>query len=209
MENGFGMNGKVVGVIRDFNFKSLHSPVEPLILMYAQQPYGTLNVKLAAENREQTLAQVETLWKEFDRDHPMEYALFGRYLGRELQARSTKCWPFSAFSRCSRSLFRHSGCLAWRFALPFQRTKENTASAKVMGSSYRPHPSAHQGFHIETRGGGLARFHARYRLGDAIGCGTCLRVDLSPIHFLVPAARFPLPYSPLRAPWSGPPRLRP
>jgi putative ABC transport system permease protein len=42
------VQGKVVGIIKDFHFASLHHPVEPLVLMYKPQWTGNLLIKIRA-----------------------------------------------------------------------------------------------------------------------------------------------------------------
>ncbi|MDX3914923.1 MAG: ABC transporter permease [Pseudosphingobacterium sp.] len=48
--------GNIVGVIKDFNFESLHHQIEPLVLEYAPQKTGTMLIKIRGGNVESTLA---------------------------------------------------------------------------------------------------------------------------------------------------------
>ena len=48
--------GNIVGVIKDFNFESLHHPIEPLVLEYAPQNTGTLLIKIRGGSIEKTLS---------------------------------------------------------------------------------------------------------------------------------------------------------
>lgn len=71
-----GQEGKVVGVIKDFNYKSLHSAVEPLILMNNPTSQGFLLVKINARdgaNIGNVISQVGEVWQKFDEAHPYEY----------------------------------------------------------------------------------------------------------------------------------------
>ncbi|HMJ70160.1 MAG TPA: ABC transporter permease [Cyclobacteriaceae bacterium] len=69
----FGQDGKVIGVIRDFNYKSLHTSIEPLVLMYTPTTQGYLLVKMSTNNLQSTMQQVSTTWTRFDNAHPYDY----------------------------------------------------------------------------------------------------------------------------------------
>lgn len=68
-----GQDGVVIGVVKDFNYKSLHSSIEPLIIMNTPQSQGYLLVRLNTKNVHQTVEQISEGWKKFDPDHPYEY----------------------------------------------------------------------------------------------------------------------------------------
>lgn len=73
LENGFGYKGKIIGVVKDFNYKSLHETVQPVIMMLGQQIQGNLMVKMEAGKEAQTIAQVEKIWEKYSKKYPFEY----------------------------------------------------------------------------------------------------------------------------------------
>jgi len=73
VESPLGQKGFVVGVIKDFNYKSLHSAIEPLIIMNSLNSQGYLLVKLQTDNFEEVISQVSDAWKAFAPAHPYEY----------------------------------------------------------------------------------------------------------------------------------------
>ncbi|GAB3316504.1 ABC transporter permease [Larkinella ripae] len=50
------LQGKIIGVIRDYNFASLHNQVEPLVLEYRPKWSGNLLVKIKAGDPQETIA---------------------------------------------------------------------------------------------------------------------------------------------------------
>jgi putative ABC transport system permease protein len=71
-----GQDGRVVGVIKDFNYKSLHAAVEPLVIMNIPTSQGYLLIKLNGEGKVdlgKMISQVGEVWQKFDGAHPYEY----------------------------------------------------------------------------------------------------------------------------------------
>jgi|SRR6218665_1323555 len=64
--------GEVKAVIRDFHFASLHSTVEPLVL-FPDNWGAVMQVKVTGKNLPQTLAFLESKWKELAPHRPFEY----------------------------------------------------------------------------------------------------------------------------------------
>jgi putative ABC transport system permease protein len=70
------LTGKVMGIVKDFNFKSLREPVSPMILGFQKNPiqnidYFTARVETA--NVEQMLGQMNAIIHSIDQNHLMEY----------------------------------------------------------------------------------------------------------------------------------------
>jgi len=64
--------GFVRGVVKDFNFQSLHEAIKPVVLFSSY--YGSsLLVKIGAGNLPNTLHFLETKWKAFFPDRPFNY----------------------------------------------------------------------------------------------------------------------------------------
>lgn len=64
--------GYVKGVVRDFNFESLHSAIKPLVLFPVSWA-GTMLVKLSGHNLSQTISFLQSKWKILAPDRPFEY----------------------------------------------------------------------------------------------------------------------------------------
>jgi putative ABC transport system permease protein len=64
--------GIVKGVVKDFNFLSLHSPIKPLVL-FTESWGRNLLVKLSGNNIPQTISYLESKWKALIPYRPFEY----------------------------------------------------------------------------------------------------------------------------------------
>jgi len=61
--NVMGVQGKIVGVIKDFHFASLHHQVEPLVLEYKPEWTGSMFIKTKAGNPAATISFLESTFK--------------------------------------------------------------------------------------------------------------------------------------------------
>jgi putative ABC transport system permease protein len=68
-----GGNAKVVGIVKDFNFKSLHHGIEPLAIVYFPGQGAYANIKLSGNNTQQTVDEIEKIWKELAPGFPFSY----------------------------------------------------------------------------------------------------------------------------------------
>ncbi|MGN6193396.1 MAG: ABC transporter permease [Ginsengibacter sp.] len=64
--------GFVRGVVKDFNFESLHSPIKPFVL-FPEIRGRELLVKLSGQHLVQTISFLQSKWKELVPDRPFEY----------------------------------------------------------------------------------------------------------------------------------------
>ena len=99
----FGKSGRVIGVVKDFHFRSLHHPVEALAIMAAPsrlsytaggralefQPYRYLSVKLDAGRASEALRFIERFCRTHVSDDSAAWSFFdeefGRMYGRDMK----------------------------------------------------------------------------------------------------------------------------
>lgn len=86
--------GRVIGVAKDFHFKSLHKQVEPLVMNAMQDDFSslppavratvsrTLLLRISGEEVSQTLNYLTDLFLEFDPKHPFEFEFLDDALDR-------------------------------------------------------------------------------------------------------------------------------
>lgn len=66
-------DGQVIAVFKNFNFNSLHNPIEPLVLIKSETPGGFLFLKVKGENITETMDYIKRQWTTYDPNHPYEY----------------------------------------------------------------------------------------------------------------------------------------
>ncbi|MEZ4684631.1 MAG: FtsX-like permease family protein [Bacteroidia bacterium] len=68
-------DGRVVGLVQDFNYRSLHSPVEPLVFLFLSQNPNQLFVRFEPGSEpEAAKATVEEAWTELISSQPFSFA---------------------------------------------------------------------------------------------------------------------------------------
>ncbi|MEO1021569.1 MAG: ABC transporter permease [Bacteroidota bacterium] len=71
----WGREGKIIGVVEDFNFLSYHAEMAPLLLRHdPQEDHNHMLLKIDPENLSETLAFVEKEINAFSPNYPFEYA---------------------------------------------------------------------------------------------------------------------------------------
>jgi putative ABC transport system permease protein len=65
----------VIGVVKNFNFESLRNPIGPYIMKFQNDNmlWGYITVRLTAQNYSSTINAIETKWKEFIPNNPLQY----------------------------------------------------------------------------------------------------------------------------------------
>src|SRR5688572_5044871 len=133
MESGLGGKGKVIGVVKDFHFASLHNKIEPLAIMLAPKSQGYLLARVDQENLPATINFIENKWKSFDPKHPMEYFFLDENFNKQYRAEEKMLTVFGYFAALTILI----ACLGLYGLASFtaeQRTKE-IGIRKVLGSS--------------------------------------------------------------------------
>lgn len=125
---------EVVGVVKDFNQKSLYNPIEPLILFYSPNSNG-IQIKLSSNNIPSTIAAIEKSWKAAFPDLPFSYTFLDQDFDSQYAADQKRGKIFTAFSILT-ILITCLGLLGLIAFTTEQRQKE-ISIRKVMGAGVR------------------------------------------------------------------------
>ncbi len=125
--------GTIIGVVKDFNYRSLHTKIEPSIIhMYADR-YACVTVKFLSSIDKNSMAAIESQWRSVFPDKPFEYKYvedIWDILYQKDRAFSTVMYTFTGIA----VLIAAIGLLAMiTFSLE-RRTKE-IGIRKVLGAS--------------------------------------------------------------------------
>lgn len=121
----------IVGVIKDFNARSLREPIEPLIMKY--NPYSGLIIRAKTSDAPGLIAGMEREWESFGVGEPFDYA----FLDELYNETYLKEQNMSAILRIFAFLTIFVGCLGLLGLVTFtaqQRIKE-IGIRKILGSS--------------------------------------------------------------------------
>lgn len=69
----FGDPRDVIGVMSDFNYRSLQYTIEPLVLYLSDENFAFVSVKLNSADINNTIAAIERVWYDFEENVPFEY----------------------------------------------------------------------------------------------------------------------------------------
>jgi putative ABC transport system permease protein len=64
----------VIGILKDFNFESLKSDVEPLAIFLNPETKRMLAIRMTPENVQEKISSVEAIWKKYANGQPFEYS---------------------------------------------------------------------------------------------------------------------------------------
>ena len=76
--------GKIIGVVKDFNIASLHKKIEPMI--FVTLPGGYLHIRTSNSNIQLTLDDVESAWTEIAPGEELNYTFMNDHLSDSYQA---------------------------------------------------------------------------------------------------------------------------
>ena len=69
--------GRVIGVIKDFNFESLHQQIAPLVFLMpyvpGQSSYNYISVKISSQNIAAALSTIKNTWQKYLPEFPYQY----------------------------------------------------------------------------------------------------------------------------------------
>jgi len=75
----------IVGVVKDFHFRPLHYPIGPLVLTNNPENIMTMNVKIAPEDRAETLKYIRDTYQKYRDQRGFSYSFFEDLLNEKYQ----------------------------------------------------------------------------------------------------------------------------
>jgi len=68
-----GVDGPVVGVVKNFNFSSLHDPIGPLVIVLGRDFSRDFMIRIDGSDLQSTIGRLEMVWKQRITDRPFNY----------------------------------------------------------------------------------------------------------------------------------------
>ncbi len=131
----WGLDGYVVGVVANFNFKSLHERIRPLSLRLAPSYTEYVSLRLASNDLVRTVSDLEAIWSEVAPHRPFLFSFLDTRLDQLYQSEARFARVFNLFALLAIGI----ACLGLFALASFtaaQRTKE-IGIRKVLGASTR------------------------------------------------------------------------
>ena len=128
-----GNKGKLIGVVKDFHFESLHEEIPPMIFFISKANYNNISVKISGNNVQEGIEHLQKAWKEFLPIRPFDYQFISDRYQKLYEAEQKQGQLFTVFS----GLAIFIACLGLFGLATFntlQRVKE-IGVRKVMGAS--------------------------------------------------------------------------
>lgn len=124
--------GQVIGVVRDFNFFSLHNPIEPLVFVFNPSPGNKVIARYAANAATEAMEHIKSIWNEVLPNYPLDYSFLNQNLRDQYEADQNQNQLVTAmtFLCIVISLIGLSGLSAFNVS---QRSKE-IGVRKVLGA---------------------------------------------------------------------------
>jgi len=126
---------EVAGVMKDFNYNSLHMEVKPFMLVYRNDPrqFNVMVVSTDSKNYKSLLGKMEALWRKDIADAPFEYSFLDTEVQKQYETEVTLSQIINAFTLMAIVI----SCLGLFGLAAFsaeQRSKE-IGVRKVLGAS--------------------------------------------------------------------------
>ncbi len=128
-----GQTGEIVGIMKDFHFHSLHSPIDPLFISLKPQAFFKISIKIKPTNIPVTIDFLKNTMKKFSPNYPFNCSFFDEVFDRAYHTEQRMVNIFSSFAILA-ILIACLGLFGLTAFAVEQRTKE-IGIRKVVGAS--------------------------------------------------------------------------
>lgn len=129
----WGREGTIIGVVKDFHFRSLQENIKPLTMRIEPRSSDLVSVKIEGGRLKETVAAIEEKWKGLMPDRPFSYYFMDEFFDRQYRSEERFEKLFLNFAILA-IFISCLGLLGLASYSTMQRTKE-IGVRKVMGAS--------------------------------------------------------------------------
>lgn len=129
----WGRQGVIIGVVKDFHFRSLQENIKPLTMRIEPQDCDMISVNVAPGDLSGTLAAIERKWRTLMPDRPFSYFFLDEFFDRQYRTEERFGKLFFNFALLA-IIISCLGLLGLASYSAIQRTRE-IGIRKVMGAS--------------------------------------------------------------------------
>lgn len=129
-----GTKGRIIGVVRDFNYESLHHEIRPMLTYIVPRQMNTVSVRVSGDNIQKTLHYIQKLWDRFQPGLPISYSFLDDRLNALYSNEARMMEMFGYFSILA-VFVAGLGLFGLASFAAEQRTRE-MGIRKVMGASF-------------------------------------------------------------------------
>jgi putative ABC transport system permease protein len=91
------VKGRVIGVVKDFHFESLHEEIVPMVFQPSRF-YNRISVKVAGSNMQEAISHIEKTWRSFIPHRPFEHAFLSEQYRQLYDSEQKQGRLFTVFS---------------------------------------------------------------------------------------------------------------
>jgi len=127
------LSGNVIGVVKDFNYESMHHEIIPIITYIQPIQSNTVSIRLAAGRTPEALEDAEVVWRRFNPAYPFQYDFLDDRIAEQYRNEQRMMQMFGYFSLLA-ILIACLGLFGLASFMAEKRTKE-IGIRKVLGAS--------------------------------------------------------------------------
>jgi putative ABC transport system permease protein len=132
-----GIEWTIIGVVKDFNFESLHSKIEPMIFIALNTNRGLdyFSIKVNSIDLPSTLGFIQEKWERFSPEFPFQYYFLDERLDRVYKAEKRFGKSFNFFTIIA-LLIASMGLIGLASFISEQKRKEISVR-KILGADFK------------------------------------------------------------------------
>ena len=130
---GNGSKGTIIGVVKDYHYKSLHKSIAPALFCWDSSVFRNVNIRISSKDIKSALNNIKTTWNRICPGFPFHYTFFDQTLNALYRKEQILSSLFIYFSMIA-IIIACLGIFGLSASTAEQKTKE-IGIRKVLGSS--------------------------------------------------------------------------